>query len=363
MKEKLQGLLHRYWDGKTFKSESEMLLYTFLIVAIFFSLSVHICLLTFYIVVKIPFMAIVNVGSLAVSVLNLLLHRHKKYRAVGSIITIESMLYTIIASCFTGIYSYVALYVFMVLIMQVYAPYASVKFRVRLFTFWWAVAMVAIGFSLFIEPPYILEGAANVVMILFNFSSTCVAIAAQLSINTFIVASIHELNQKKIASLQIQANKDALTGLYNRRYSEAFFKEIKEQEPAQEWCIAGIDIDKFKLVNDRYGHAFGDVVLKNLSEYLINSLRSTDVVFRWGGEEFLVFLKNVKISTAYDILEKLRVGVSQQKIVTEDNEEVSYTITVGVAKLDLNDIEEAIELCDKRMYAGKNAGRNRVVSA
>ncbi|MDR3052504.1 MAG: GGDEF domain-containing protein, partial [Coriobacteriales bacterium] len=155
-------------------------------------------------------------------------------------------------------------------------------------------------------------------------------------------------------------NTDALTQLYNRRYAHQYFEKIRADVPRLDWCIAMLDIDNFKTINDTYGHAVGDAVLTELAVQLTSMLRQTDLVFRWGGEEFLILLLARNVDIAYNVLDKVRRRLATSQEI-EEHVGLRFTVTLGVSKLDLDAIEQSIESCDQKLYLGKNSGKNKAV--
>lgn len=117
-----------------------------------------------------------------------------------------------------------------------------------------------------------------------------------------------------------------------------------------------MDIDFFKQVNDKYGHEAGDVVLVHLAKLLKETVRVTDYVIRWGGEEFLIILPGCAVSQACHIAEKIRTKVEES-----DNEICPITISVGVAQHRGGDYHDTIKKADEALYKAKNTGRNKVV--
>ena len=120
------------------------------------------------------------------------------------------------------------------------------------------------------------------------------------------------------------------------------------------------DIDDFKLLNDKYGHDFGDIVLQQLAENIKQSVRKTDYVFRWGGEEFLILLKNFDIKDSYFILDRMRIAIQDNKIYGLGHN-VNLTVTIGLSKCLSSDIEKSIKKSDQNLYKGKASGKNIVV--
>ncbi|EMO74397.1 diguanylate cyclase (GGDEF) domain protein [Leptospira kirschneri str. 200801925] len=151
---------------------------------------------------------------------------------------------------------------------------------------------------------------------------------------------------------------DPLTGIWNRR---GFLKSIQrsialENRHKNEWAILMIDIDHFKQVNDKFGHDAGDKTLIRVAQILSRSIRQTDVVCRWGGEEFAIFLCGVGQAISINIAEELRKEVENQ-IRLKDGNPVTLSIGVSGGKQNL---EEAFTNADQALYQAKASGRNRV---
>ncbi len=168
-------------------------------------------------------------------------------------------------------------------------------------------------------------------------------------------------------SLQLRSFmvRDSLTGLLNH----TAIKDQLEHEVAQTkrrrtpLSFAMVDIDHFKQINDTYGHPAGDRVIKSLSRLLKQRLRETDVIGRYGGEEFAVILTNTDRGTAMKVLEAIREDFSQLHHLA-DGREFSATFSCGVA--DVSYFGDAAKLCDaadKALYKAKRAGRNRMMQA
>ncbi len=159
---------------------------------------------------------------------------------------------------------------------------------------------------------------------------------------------------------------DPLTGLFNRRH----FDELMETEVGlsnrhgDPNSILLIDIDFFKAINDTYGHYVGDVVLKNMTKILRNNLRRTDAVCRIGGEEFAVLCKRADKTGAMEIAEKLRTAIENTPMTPDGDDELTITVSIGVASVPYNTIgttpKQLYKDVDKAMYYSKNHGRNRV---
>ncbi len=164
--------------------------------------------------------------------------------------------------------------------------------------------------------------------------------------------------------LEEQAHRDSLTNLYNRR----FFSEVAtnivslKKREEQDVGIIMLDIDKFKLVNDTYGHGTGDDVLKDLASLLLKHTRISDIVARIGGEEFIVLLPNTSLEESVSIANKLRKIVEDTEIKIDDKNTLNFTISLGVTKMLENDkeIDTFLNRADDALYEAKDSGRNKV---
>ncbi|NPA88547.1 MAG: diguanylate cyclase [Epsilonproteobacteria bacterium] len=158
-----------------------------------------------------------------------------------------------------------------------------------------------------------------------------------------------------ITKYEEKIQKDPLTGVYNRNILEKILKENINKNI----CVIFADIDHFKKINDTYGHQFGDTVLQTFAQILKNSLRKNDIIVRYGGEEFLIYIQNVEsIKYAQKIAEQLR------KVVENfDFNGKKITASFGVCCKYISSkesFEELIKNADKALYKAKNNGRNRV---
>ena len=160
-----------------------------------------------------------------------------------------------------------------------------------------------------------------------------------------------------------QALVDGLTGLANRRRSEAALDEeiVRASRLGDELTLVILDIDHFKEVNDRYGHAAGDVVLKELALLLNQSLREIDTAGRWGGEEFALVLPGTDTAGGARLCERIRQTLAKRQIPIENGIAVSITASFGVAGFQrAGTRERLLTAADEALYRAKRAGRNRV---
>lgn len=160
---------------------------------------------------------------------------------------------------------------------------------------------------------------------------------------------------------------DPLTGVANRRR----FKEVAEAEldrsrrHGKSLSVILMDLDHFKVINDRFGHEVGDRVLIRTAEVLAQSIRASDLLSRHGGEEFIILLPEETLETASFLASRALAAIAGQCLTTDDGQEVCWTVSIGVAALQPDDvtIEDLVRRADVAMYRAKAAGRNRAEAA
>lgn len=192
--------------------------------------------------------------------------------------------------------------------------------------------------------------------------------------NSALIKVQEELFQTN-AKLRKMAITDSLTGCYNRHYLMQQLENelMKDRDPRVPSTIILIDIDYFKMVNDRYGHLAGDEVICSTVEVLQRNLRHSDILSRYGGEEFLIYLPDTEEDEAYVLAEQLKSSIESNQIrIDHIDEPISITISIGMLSIGefkvtppmstttyLNDLFRS---ADKALYAAKHQGRNQIVS-
>jgi diguanylate cyclase (GGDEF)-like protein len=176
-----------------------------------------------------------------------------------------------------------------------------------------------------------------------------------------VVGLRHSIERQLISA----AHTDALTGLPNRMYfdvrlEQEFSRADREQTPL---CLALVDLDRFKVVNDTYGHECGDQVLSHLAKLIDESIRAADIVCRVGGEELVILLPNTAIEEAQEILERLRLSIANASIPWKSHR-IALTASTGLAEYTASQDKEGLYAqADKALYLAKKQGRNKVVCA
>lgn len=153
------------------------------------------------------------------------------------------------------------------------------------------------------------------------------------------------------------ARRDPLTGLANRRSLDAALAARAADPSGERWGVLMVDVDHFKQVNDQHGHQRGDEVLAAVAASLVQSVRPTDVVGRWGGEEFMVVVPGASLATASELAERIRQAVADLRVGT-----IAVTVSIGFASTETSPADGLVDLADASLYRAKQTGRNRVVS-
>jgi diguanylate cyclase (GGDEF)-like protein len=254
--------------------------------------------------------------------------------------------------------------------------------------------MVILLFSMFTNTPRQLFRACVLAGLSFGSAMACVAWEARAELNaaamqlvyacvlllalstvSLLIHQMHQLRrqaqvrQHELAEaldrIRDLATHDELTGLINRRRMQELMHTEKHRtvRSGRGFCLAMIDIDHFKRVNDRLGHVAGDEVLARVAGTIAAGLRETDIVARWGGEEFLVMFTDTDEDTAERVLLRIQASLAQT-CVTEADASLRVTFSAGVGNhLRDETLTRTIDRADRALYAAKAAGRNRVVHA
>ncbi|AMS13782.1 diguanylate cyclase [Pseudomonas chlororaphis] len=182
-----------------------------------------------------------------------------------------------------------------------------------------------------------------------------------LAITLMVLTLLNGVVRRFQRKIETQATLDSLTGLPNRRgfdllAAQAMLEAQREPKPLTALLL---DLDHFKRLNDTYGHLAGDQVLSGFARHLASCLRQSDIVCRWGGEEFIVLLKDTDSATALKIAEKIRLLIEQQRY-TYQGKNMRLTVSIGVTTLQADDtLHSLLSRADHAMYRAKQTGRNR----
>lgn len=195
--------------------------------------------------------------------------------------------------------------------------------------------------------------------LLITYLEKCELIS--LSIGTELALINNILLNKKVI-------KDSLTGALSRESLKGIFESQYELSLATDspFVLAMCDLDRFKMVNDTYGHIGGDKMLEHFVGIVKKHLRNSDIIIRYGGEEFVIILPSIRKEKAYEVLDNIRQNF-EKSIVNFNNQEMKTTVSMGMIEIypeyifKPSDLDEYISVADKKLYRAKNSGRNMVV--
>jgi diguanylate cyclase (GGDEF)-like protein/PAS domain S-box-containing protein len=201
-----------------------------------------------------------------------------------------------------------------------------------------------------------------------EFTAEVAAIAMEYGGTPAVLVAMNDISQRKEMEAELfrQASTDSLTGISNRRYfmAQAEQELRRSRRFARDMAVMMIDIDHFKQINDKHGHAVGDAILQGVVKRALESLRQSDSLGRLGGEEFAVILPETSLTAATEVAERLRQHMAERPLVAE-REAIPCTVSVGVAQLQAQDgsIDALLNRADEALYRAKHNGRNKVEMA
>lgn len=229
--------------------------------------------------------------------------------------------------------------------------------------FWCYPATILFYFILNERQAWVINAVALLVFIPEAWDTIPPSLAARftatlLSVSLFSTIFMYLLGrqQKRLREMAIT---DPLTGLFNRLLLDTFLERAARmgKRMSKPMTLVSVDLDHFKLINDRFGHEAGDRVLNEVGKVLLERIRKSDVAFRLGGEEFLVLLYDTELRDGRTVAEELRTKIAE--IEVEPGHAV--TASLGVATLSLEPWQEWLKRSDENLYAAKSEGRDRVV--
>ncbi|AJG99260.1 diguanylate cyclase [Clostridium beijerinckii] len=233
------------------------------------------------------------------------------------------------------------------------------------------LAVYSIPFLAYLSGLVIFQNDIN--LLVTNIINGFIFFLAIIIISTGIYNSNYEKIAQNIILREINtklnyiSSHDSLTKLLNRR---SFSNHVSEKmrmigKSKKIATLILIDVDHFKHVNDKFGHAVGDMVLKEVSNIIIKHIKTTNLATRWGGEEFLIFLFESSINEAYVLAENIRQEI-QNKVIVTDKFQIQITASFGISLLKDNfskSFDTSFKSADVALYKAKNQGRNRIVIA
>ncbi|UTW03718.1 diguanylate cyclase [Amphritea atlantica] len=318
---------------------------------------VHFVLIPFFYYTGVAVLATLNVLSVLIWVYGIWLSKHNRINLAIQLFSCEVLLHSVVVSYYVGPDPGFQYYLWAMSSFAVMDTSCS-RFRVFISAVMLVLIFALLNVGVF-EPVYELTLSEYLPYIkLANM-----VIAGILSV--FAIMIMRGFHQSQQAELKELAAIDSLTGLFNRRQGGVLLKQayrlaLRNQN---QLTIVMADIDRFKQINDRYGHSVGDTVLCQVAETLQNSIRKSDALIRWGGEEFLILLSDASARDAEKLLAKISPRLEQ---LYAENEVLEFPVTLsfGVAQWQPDEsIEQTIMCADDALYISKQEGRNRITLA
>jgi diguanylate cyclase len=226
-----------------------------------------------------------------------------------------------------------------------------------------ALLLVAIGLGQALGLGYALrDEVGHLMMALIVIPGVTILAARMSGIRRRLSAQRHALNEAVVRIEQL-ATRDELTGLFNRRHGDEVLRNAlrRHQRSGRPLCVVLLDIDHFKRFNDVHGHAVGDRVLRSFAQAALSSLRATDTLARWGGEEFLLLLDDSDLAAAQQAMGRLRDAVARAAVEAQ-GQTLGFSFSAGLTLVrDGEAAELALERADQALYRAKAEGRDRYV--
>ena len=330
----------------------------YLTVLIIVAALMHVFLAVYFFTIGLFVVGWVNVGDVLIWCVAFFINKSGKIKIASFISMLKIITYSLAGSILIGLNVNVQWIILAALPpILLYLDFTKNE-KIFLVTLMLLVINLQIFIGLNFDAPFSQDGNTSLKFIFTNFIAFAVVIGLVLS--TIVSNRLAALQKKEIEKYKRESHTDSLTKLSNRRYADVFLQTLLQEPEKLSHCIAILDIDNFKLINDRYGHDTGDSALIRLSEILRENTRSRDLACRWGGEEFLLILYRCSLDNGLIVLERIRKAVEETELPIPDGI-IRYTVTIGAAILDSDDVDVSIRLCDNNLYKGKQAGKNKVV--
>ncbi|MFC4699731.1 GGDEF domain-containing protein [Glaciecola siphonariae] len=317
----------------------------------------HILFLFLFAFMGATFMAIFNILSIGVWIYAFVLSQKQRYEWAVHIVTAEMFIHAILATSFVGPDLGFQFYLWPLIGLLLTMPSNKLKQS----TFFCVI--VIIGFIVLsiatknVEFTYALAPIVNYV-----YATNVLFAALPFVLTILYLRSTNSDNEKELFS---QANMDDLTGTYNRRFVHDLMESSETEQRRRSFDSYSLvlgDVDNFKQINDSLGHQVGDTAIREIASVLKNNVRDSDIVSRWGGEEFLIILANADIETSEKVVHKIRHGINHDIDIPQLSE-LGLSMSFGIASAHRHmSFEETIRQADIKLYQAKAAGRDRVLS-
>ncbi len=344
--------------GKDNKNLDHLETYIAMSIITVFASVPHLFFWGFYLWQKVPVLAWVNAASLLVyAAAFLLLRRHIRYIS-SFIITFEVLCYAALVTYLLGVQA--GCHWFALVVILPHFLFSDVS--PRQCTFLTLTVLAAINAMLLLgrqaTPVYTIEQMPLLQVIHMNI--VVISIIMELMMSSVSRMLIRRAQEHRLSNAKEETYVDPLTGMRNRRYVDERFSFWVDEVAHEHAALVMIDLDEFKHINDSFGHQQGDKMLQAFAEGARTQFRHSDLLVRWGGDEFLIGLHTPSAEQAAHLIEKLRRYFQQNPVeFPEDAHHHVITFSAGIcAYSEQLGLSGCIALCDRRLYESKRRGRN-----
>lgn len=361
--ENIYKMMAKWLSKASITGYNEIKQHVILCAALVFCLFSHLYLMIFYSISSVQPLVYINVISLLIYGLSmaLMVKRHP-YVLIRAVIACEVSVYATLTVYILGLGNHTIGMFLLIFILQVLLPYGALWQRNAVAFFSIALTACSLYIHYTAAPIIALADRYQNTLLVSNICIMFFGCLFEVEIEQIIINVINVTNQSSLEEALEAANTDALTMVYNRRYAEEYFTRLLKDKSSVSYCVAMVDIDRFKQINDAIGHDGGDQVLIHVSAFFRRCLRKEDIIFRWGGDEFLFVLKNITLQQAHLVMDELRSKLQDSPIQIR-GQEVRVSMSVGISEFDIRNPHKSIEQCDQNLYRGKRLGRNVVFSS
>lgn len=357
----VKNFLYSKLRDKNFISDEEIGRYVLIFAICIVALSVHLLFGVFFMFFCLP-LGFFHFFGVVVLLVAILLTGKKRYDISILLISLTINTSSVLTMILLPSGNYSILYQVLMLVFLIISPFSNRKMAITSHVLM-PIIMISSHFAGEYIPPYVSGEEVDIynkVLTIMNIAINSVGYISIFALEKMTRSFADKYRQKQLEELKSQAYIDELTGLYNRRYANLFLDYYCSGKKSENYCVAMLDLDDFKKVNDDYGHDAGDQVLRMVADHLRKSLRKTDKVFRWGGEEFVIIIKEDSLSNVYAVMENLRALIENSPVLYEDKN-IYITFTAGVEKFIQGDFVQTLKFCDKKLYEGKQKGKNVII--
>lgn len=333
-------------------------LYNILKKACFLGAIVHILFIFFFLSIGSLWLSVLNIGSVLIWLFALYQNQRGRYLLTTLVGTLEVVVHATLATHFLGLgmgfHYFLWPVAALILVSNLFSTQKSIAMSFAIILLFGGLVIYAKD----ITYQYAFPAISNYVL-MTNILFAAIAFV-------IVMISSRSKNVKNEKRLYEISNKDPLTGSFNRQFVYELMKQNYSERRslnALDYTLVLADIDNFKEINELIGHVAGDGVIKAVAAYLQSAVRETDIVARWGGEQFLIILMNIESENSQTLIEKIRSNIRYQ-IITEGLRDRVTTLSFGVAKVKENELfEDIVRRADLSMYKAKKLGKDCIINA